>query len=133
MNFTKTEMYMDTSKVTRFELITENGRSVVEYNCDVELSLQDDGTTLKVFLKRREQEFIPVIEDLDETTSQPIGFKFRYKNDILIISKVEDTYRNCKGCKFESWLACFDSCFAYRRFNRNPIIFKQIKNDSTSN
>ena len=118
---------MNTDKVTRFELITEDGRSVVEYNCEVELSLQDDGKTLKAFVKRNKQEFIPIIEDLDDTTVYPIGFKFRYKNDILIISKVEDTYRNCKGCKFESWLACFDSCFAYRRFNRNPIIFKQIQ------
>ena len=121
---------MNTDKVTRFELITEDGRSVVEYNCEVELSLQDDDRTLKVFVKRREQESIPTIEDLDDTTSQPIGFKFRYKGDILKISRVEDTYRMCKGCKFESWLTCFDSCFAYRRFNRNPIIFKQINHEN---
>ena len=54
-NFTKMEMYMDTSKVTRFELIMEEGRSVVEYDCEVELSLQDMGETLKVFLKRNNQ------------------------------------------------------------------------------
>jgi hypothetical protein len=41
-------------KVTRFEVIDhtkkKQGRIVVEYNVNVELSLQDDNRTLKVFL-----------------------------------------------------------------------------------
>ena len=41
----------DNSKVTRFEVIDENGRAYTNQNCKVELSYQDDGRTLKVFIK----------------------------------------------------------------------------------
>ena len=37
--------------VTRFEVIDENGRAYTEHYCNVELSYQDDGRTLKVFIK----------------------------------------------------------------------------------
>lgn len=53
----------DLSSVTRFEVIDhagprasyspEQARSVVAYDVSVELSLQDDGRTLKVFLGTR--------------------------------------------------------------------------------
>lgn len=43
----------DTAKVTRFEVITEEGRVYVRYGVNVDLSLQDDGRTLKVFLNER--------------------------------------------------------------------------------
>ena len=114
---------MDTSKVTRFELITGDGRSVVEYNCDVELSLQDDGQTLKVFVKRREQEFIPVIEDLDDTTVYPIGFKFRHKGNVLEIA--EANHGGCSGCAYSH--CKITSCFGSYRLNEDSIVFKQIK------
>lgn len=43
-----------TKSITRFEVIDhtskKGGRIVVEYNVNVELSLQDDNKTLKVFL-----------------------------------------------------------------------------------
>lgn len=43
-----------TKSITRFEVIDhtskKGGRIVVEYNVNVELSLQDDCKTLKVFL-----------------------------------------------------------------------------------
>lgn len=49
------EMLM--GKVTRFEVIDhtskKRGRIVVEYDVKVELSLQDDNRTLKVFLTNR--------------------------------------------------------------------------------
>tara|TARA_R110002110_G_scaffold96968_1_gene249401 strand:+ start:17 stop:172 length:156 start_codon:yes stop_codon:yes gene_type:complete len=45
---------MNTKKVTRFEVIDHTnrgeGRVLVEYGVNVELQLQDDGKTLKVFL-----------------------------------------------------------------------------------
>ena len=46
----------DTSKVTRVEVIQHsppyNGRAFTKYNAkDVEIQLQDDGRTLKIFLK----------------------------------------------------------------------------------
>ena len=41
----------DTSKVTRVEVIDEYGRRYTRHNCKVELSYQDDGRTLKVFIK----------------------------------------------------------------------------------
>jgi hypothetical protein len=38
--------------VTRVEVIDNHGRSYVHYNADVvEYSLQDDGKTLKIFIK----------------------------------------------------------------------------------
>jgi len=45
---------MDTSKVTRVEVIDENGRSYVNWqkNNTVTLDLQDNGRTLKVFIKK---------------------------------------------------------------------------------
>lgn len=49
----------DISKVTRFEVIDENGRVYVKnslYNCHLELSYQDDGRTLKVFIKLNKQD-----------------------------------------------------------------------------
>ena len=41
--------------VTRVEVIDGEGRSYVKYGVeDIELSFQDDDTTLKIFLKSRE-------------------------------------------------------------------------------
>lgn len=43
--------------VTRVEVIDEHGRSYVHYNCDlVEYSLQDDGRTLKIFIKDKKSD-----------------------------------------------------------------------------
>jgi hypothetical protein len=42
---------MDTSKVTRFEVIGGPARMLVRYGVSVELSLQDGGRTLKAFLE----------------------------------------------------------------------------------
>jgi hypothetical protein len=48
-----------TKSVTRFEVIDhtskKGGRIVVEYNVNVELSLQDENKTLKVFLTDKKQ------------------------------------------------------------------------------
>jgi hypothetical protein len=45
---------METNKITRFEVIDhtnkKRGRIVVEYGVSVEISIQDDGKTMKVFL-----------------------------------------------------------------------------------
>lgn len=38
--------------VTRFEVIDENGRVYSQWSCKIELSYQDDGRTLKVFIKK---------------------------------------------------------------------------------
>ena len=38
-------------EVTRVEVVTNNGRELVRYGCsNVQVSLQDDGRTIKVFL-----------------------------------------------------------------------------------
>lgn len=42
-----------TEKVTRVEVIDENGRSYTKWNCQVEFSYQDDGRTLKLFLTKK--------------------------------------------------------------------------------
>ena len=44
---------MKLPRVTRVEVIDENGRSYVNYNVEVELSYQDSAQTLKLFLKKR--------------------------------------------------------------------------------
>lgn len=44
------EDVVDSSKVTRFEVIDDNGRVYTTKDCKVELSYQDDGRTLKVFI-----------------------------------------------------------------------------------
>jgi hypothetical protein len=48
-----------TKEITRFEVIDhtskKRGRIVVEYNVNVELSLQDENKTLKVFLTDKKQ------------------------------------------------------------------------------
>lgn len=38
-------------EVTRVEVIDENGRVYTKWNCSVELSYQDNGRTLKLFIK----------------------------------------------------------------------------------
>ncbi len=50
---------MDVSKVDRIEVIDENGRQYVKGSIygtpvTIELSLQDDGRTLKVFVTKKE-------------------------------------------------------------------------------
>ena len=44
---------MKLPRVTRVEVIDENGRSYVKYGVEVELSYQDSAQTLKLFLKKR--------------------------------------------------------------------------------
>ena len=41
--------------VTRVEVVTDNGREFVQHDCtNVQVSLQDDGKTIKVFLKQEQ-------------------------------------------------------------------------------
>ena len=44
---------MDTDRVTRVELVDEEGRVVIRHNVAVELAFQDDGRTLKIFVVKR--------------------------------------------------------------------------------
>ena len=58
-------MTYSTDKVTRVEVIDQEGRSYVNWddNNKVELSFQDDGRTLKVFISNREKS----LEELEKT------------------------------------------------------------------
>lgn len=50
------DQLVDMNRVTRVEVIDEDGRSYTEYNAKaVQISIQDDGRTLKVFLKKGEK------------------------------------------------------------------------------
>ena len=40
------------NKITRFEVIDETGRAYVNNKCQIELSYQDEGKTLKVFVEK---------------------------------------------------------------------------------
>ena len=52
---TETDPLKSYPEVTRIEVITDNGREFVRHNCaDVQVSLQDDGRTIKVFLKQEQ-------------------------------------------------------------------------------
>lgn len=42
---------MNTENITRLEVIDETGRLLVLHDVNVDLSLQDDGRTLKAFVK----------------------------------------------------------------------------------
>lgn len=46
---------MEESKITRVEVIDENGRSYTKYckEGEMTLSVQDDGRTLKVFIDKK--------------------------------------------------------------------------------
>lgn len=54
---------MNTDKITRIEVIDHQsepiiGRAYTKHNCEkVELSLQDDGRTLKIFISKKEELF----------------------------------------------------------------------------
>ena len=52
-------------ELSRVEVIDENGRSYTKWNCSVELSYQDNGKTLKIFLKPKTDK---------ETTNPKINF-----------------------------------------------------------
>ena len=45
------EKPIQSNKVTRFEVITQEGRAYVNNKCSIESSYQDDDRTLKVFVK----------------------------------------------------------------------------------
>ena len=49
--YTQCQEDNSTSKVTRVEVVDETGRVYTKWNCSIELSYQDDGRTLKVFIK----------------------------------------------------------------------------------
>lgn len=42
----------DYSKVTRLEVIDDSGRVYVQTQADITVSMQDDGRTMKIFVKR---------------------------------------------------------------------------------
>lgn len=47
----------ETNKVTRLEVIDNDGRSYVKYNIDkIQFSLQDDDRTLKLFVKHSDDQ-----------------------------------------------------------------------------
>lgn len=49
---------MSTSQITRLEVIDDTGRAFVSWDlASVELSYQDDGRTLKVFIRKRSGQF----------------------------------------------------------------------------
>ena len=47
-----TPIELPTDKTTRFEVIDGSGRRLVEYGVNIEISMQDDGRTMKVFLTK---------------------------------------------------------------------------------
>jgi hypothetical protein len=58
----------ETTRVTRFEVIDETGRVLVRHGVILELSFQDEGRTLKVFLRERSAGSTPSVHDTGEET-----------------------------------------------------------------
>ena len=44
---------IDENKITRVEVITEKGREFVKWDCKPKLEIQDEGKTLKIFIKEK--------------------------------------------------------------------------------
>jgi hypothetical protein len=60
-------------RVTRFEVIDDTGRPYVKRDVKIELSLQDEGRTLKVFVKAREAQPAKPEDDDEEPDYIPGG------------------------------------------------------------
>jgi hypothetical protein len=64
---------LNTETVNRLEVISNQGRLLVLYDVELELSFQDDNRTLKIFLKPHEPKLCPcaywamTIEDANKT------------------------------------------------------------------
>lgn len=72
---------METKKVTRLEVIDVSGRVFVRYdnNMNVDLSLQDDGRTLKVFIseknKQKDMDYKALFSQLKKLTESYVLIK----------------------------------------------------------
>lgn len=51
---------MNKRKETRLEIIEGSERRFVKWDCEIEESIQDDGRTLKLFVKDNEDNSLPV-------------------------------------------------------------------------
>lgn len=51
----KSDTIIEIDSIKRFEVIDETGRAYVKYNTNVSFSLQDDKTTLKIFIKNNKE------------------------------------------------------------------------------
>ena len=55
---------IDEKKITRFEVIQDGHRRVVEWDCRVELSVQDNGRTLKALVLNKKHLYITILYPL---------------------------------------------------------------------
>jgi hypothetical protein len=85
---------LDVSKVTRLEVIDENGRSYTKYRIsDIKFSLQDDDRTLKIFLEVQKND---LVELTDEEIAQAVGSPIDevYLSDFRkVLSKLKEKYK----------------------------------------
>ena len=74
---------MPECKITRVEVIDENGRSYVNWseNNVIECSLQDDGKTLKVFVSKKPKVKVP--SSLLDALRDELSFSKELSNDIV--------------------------------------------------
>lgn len=102
---------IDLSKVTRVEVIDSKGRSYVNWNDSnqVELSLQDDNKTLKVFVKRKppEKEILGSFDSKEMCESHnPYLTKISNYSNWLTWAEIQTTkgvtQKQCPKCK--RWL-----------------------------
>lgn len=116
---------MKTDKVTRLEVIDNTGRLLVLYNCDVQLQLQDYGSTLKVFVNVINLEGeIPELT-LEETKDKVVGTIFKYKEDKLRIDKFKNN--GCSLCAFKNKPECGeDTCYSYARAYNDNVLYSKI-------
>jgi uncharacterized protein YpuA (DUF1002 family) len=85
---------LDVNKVTRLEVIDENGRSYTKYQIsDIKFSLQDDDRTLKVFLEVKNNNSLDLTdEEIAAVIGSPIDEV--YLADFRkVLSKLKEKYR----------------------------------------
>lgn len=51
LGIAETKLFYEMCKITRVEVIDKKGRQYVNMKCRAELSIQDQGRTMKVFIK----------------------------------------------------------------------------------
>lgn len=48
-------MVFDLTKISRLDVVDENGIRLTEWNVTIEYSVQDNGRTLKLFIKKKKR------------------------------------------------------------------------------
>jgi hypothetical protein len=78
---------IDLTNCNRVEVIDKNGRAYTNYNCQCEISMQDDNKTLKIFIKEPSfKSALEYVEYLDNKIGE------NWSDSTAELSKVMENY-----------------------------------------